>query len=144
MRARKALGHTLRTLAQGRLFWMILALGADLVEIGRVRALLERHGERALRRLFHEEERLYALRHQDPAPSLAARLAAKEAFQKCWPESLSWKAVWVGMEGRKPTLRFAPELEAALREKGLKALLTLSHERTHALAVVLLVREASG
>jgi len=119
---------------------MILALGADLVEIARVRRLLARHGEKALRRLFHEEELAYALARQDPAPSLAARLAAKEAFQKCWPESLSWKSVWVGMEGRKPLLRFAPALEAALQEQGLTALLTLSHERTHALAVVVLVR----
>jgi len=119
---------------------VILALGADLVEIARVRRLLARHGEKALRRLFHEEELAYALARQDPAPSLAARLAAKEAFQKCWPESLSWKSVWVGMEGRKPLLRFAPALEAALQEQGLTALLTLSHERTHALAVVVLVR----
>ena len=119
---------------------MILALGADLVEIARVRRLLARHGEKALRRLFHEEELAHALARQDPAPSLAARLAAKEAFQKCWPESLSWKSVWVGMEGRKPLLRFAPALEAALQEQGLTALLTLSHERTHALAVVVLVR----
>jgi len=119
---------------------VILALGADLVEIARVRRLLARHGEKALRRLFHEEELAYALARQDPAPSLAARLAAKEAFQKCWPESLSWKSVWVGMEGRKPLLRFAPALEATLQEQGLTALLTLSHERTHALAVVVLVR----
>jgi holo-[acyl-carrier protein] synthase len=98
---------------------VILALGADLVEIARVRRLLARHGERALKRLFHEEELAYALALKDPAPSLAARLAAKEAFQKCWPESLSWKSVWVGMEGRRPALRFAPALEAALRERGL-------------------------
>lgn len=123
---------------------MILALGADLVEIGRLRTLLQRHGERALKRLFHEEELRYALRHQDPAPSLAARFAAKEAFQKSWPERLSWKAVWVGMEGRRPVLRFAPELEARLEAQGLKALLTLSHEKTHALAVVLLVKKTAG
>jgi holo-[acyl-carrier protein] synthase len=123
---------------------VILALGADLVEIARVRRLLARHGERALKRLFHEEELAHALARQDPAPSLAARLAAKEAFQKCWPESLSWKSVWVGMEGKKPFLCFAPDLEAALRERGLTALLTLSHERTHALAVVALVRAPGG
>lgn len=123
---------------------MILALGADLVEIARVRRLLARHGEKALKRLFHEEELRYALALKDPAPSLAARLAAKEAFQKCWPESLSWKSVWVGLEGRKPVLRFAPALEATLQEEGLAALLTLSHERTHALAVVALVRAPGG
>ncbi|TFU27199.1 holo-ACP synthase [Thermus tengchongensis] len=121
---------------------MIRALGADLVEIARVRRLLARHGERALRRLFAEEEVAYALRHQDPAPSLAARLAAKEAFQKCWPESLSWKEVWVGMEGKRPVLRFAPRVKARLEAENLFAHLSLSHEKSHALAVVVL--EARG
>ncbi|GAB5603488.1 4'-phosphopantetheinyl transferase superfamily protein [Thermus sp. FJN-A] len=117
---------------------MIVALGTDLVEIARVRGLLLRHGEKALKRLFTQEELAYALRHRDPAPSLAARLAAKEAFQKCWPESLSWKEVWVEMEGRRPALRFAPRIGARMGEEGLFAHLSLSHERSHALAVVVL------
>lgn len=123
---------------------MIQAIGTDLVEIARIRGLLLRWGKRALERLFTEEELAYALRHQDPAPSLAARIAAKEAFQKCWPESLSWKAVWVGMEGRRPVLRFAPFLAQALEREGLRAHLTLSHERGMALAVVVLEARARG
>lgn len=123
---------------------MIQAIGADLVEIARVRGLLGRWGKRALERLFTEEELAYALRHQDPVPSLAARIAAKEAFQKCWPEPLAWKAVWVGMEGRRPVLRFAPALAAQLEAQGLVAHLSLSHERGHALAVVVLELRAPG
>ena len=46
---------------------MIQAIGTDLVEIDRVRRLLGRHGAKALKRLFTEEELTYALRHQDPA-----------------------------------------------------------------------------
>lgn len=121
---------------------MIQAIGTDLVEIERVRKLLKRHGEKALRRLFTPEELDYALRHQDPVPSLAARIAAKEAFQKCWPESLSWKEVWVGMEGRRPVLRFGPGLKARLEVEGFMTHLSLSHEKGHALAVVVL--EARG
>ncbi|GAA6743203.1 holo-ACP synthase [Thermus antranikianii] len=123
---------------------MIQAIGTDLVEIDRVRKLLKKHGGKALKRLFTEEELTYALRHQDPAPSLAARIAAKEAFQKCWPESLSWKEVWVGMEGRKPVLRFAPKVRARLEAEGLFAHLSLSHEKGHALAVVVLEARALG
>ncbi|WP_105317706.1 4'-phosphopantetheinyl transferase superfamily protein [Thermus tenuipuniceus] len=124
---------------------MIQAIGTDLVEIDRVRRLLKKHGGKALKRLFTEEELTYALRHQDPVPSLAARIAAKEAFQKCWPESLSWKEVWVGMEGRKPVLRFAPKVRARLEAEGLMAHLSLSHEKGHALAVVVLeFREPSA
>ncbi|HAR69152.1 MAG TPA: holo-[acyl-carrier-protein] synthase [Thermus scotoductus] len=123
---------------------MIQAIGTDLVEIDRVRKLLKKHGGKALKRLFTEEELTYALRHQDPAPSLAARIAAKEAFQKCWPESLSWKEVWVGMEGRKPVLRFASKVRARLEAENLFAHLSLSHEKSHALAVVILEARAPG
>ena len=99
---------------------MIQAIGTDLVEIDRVRRLLGRHGAKALKRLFTEEELTYALRHQDPAPSLAARIAAKEAFQKCWPESLSWKEVWVGMEGltHAPFARVAGSARSGPERRG--------------------------
>ena len=123
---------------------MIVALGPDPVETARAERPPSRPGQRALRRLFHEEEVAYALARQNPFPSLAARLAAKEAFQKCWPESLSWKEVWVGMEGKRPALRFAPRIEARMAEEGLFAHLSLSHERSHALAVVVLEARARG
>ncbi len=119
---------------------MVVGLGADLVEIRRIRRLLEGYGAKALGRLFTEEELTYALEREDPAPSLAARFAAKEAFQKCWPERVGWKQVWVGMEGARPVLRFAEGLRARLEAEGLEAQLTLSHERAYALAVVILQR----
>ncbi len=117
---------------------MVWAVGVDLVEIPRVRRLLSR--ERALKRLFTETELDYAFRHRDPAPSLAARLAAKEAFQKCWPEPLPWRAVWVEMDGKKPTLAFREDLGTRLQTLGLKAHLSLSHERGLAVALVVVER----
>ncbi len=63
---------------------MILGLGADLCDIRRIEAVLARHGERFLRRVFTEAERGRAARR---APALAAatyakRFAAKEACAK--------------------------------------------------------------
>jgi holo-[acyl-carrier protein] synthase len=55
---------------------MIVGIGMDLVEIGRVAALLERRGERALRRLFSDEEVARCRRADRPAESYAARFAA--------------------------------------------------------------------
>lgn len=117
---------------------MVWAVGVDLVEIPRVRRLLGR--ERALKRLFTEAELAYAFRHRDPAPSLAARLAAKEAFQKCWPEPLSWQAVWVEMEGKRPFLAFRADLRERLAALGLRVHLSLSHERGLAIALVVVER----
>ncbi|WP_253704843.1 4'-phosphopantetheinyl transferase superfamily protein, partial [Thermus scotoductus] len=108
----------------------------------RVRRLLGRHGAKALKRPFTDDELTISIRHQDPAPSLATRMAAKEAIQKCWPESLSWKEGWVGMEGRKPVVRFTPKVSARLVAENLIAQLSLGHEKSHALAVVILEARA--
>lgn len=118
---------------------MLEAIGTDLVEIARIKRALERYGERFLRRVYREEERAYALGQKDPAPALAARFAAKEAFQKCWPEPLSFQDVWVGLMGR-PVLRFSERLKSRMEGAGLRAHLSLSHERAYALAVVVLER----
>lgn len=61
---------------------MIVGIGIDLVEVERMRRLLERKGNRALHRLFTEGERTYAATHPEPARQLAARAAAKEAAFK--------------------------------------------------------------
>jgi len=61
---------------------MIHGIGIDIVEIARMRRLVERYGERFLRRVFTEGERAYAMQRRDPIPSLAARFAAKEAGLK--------------------------------------------------------------
>ena len=56
--------------------------GLDLVQITEARELLDRYGERFLRKCFGPEEIAYCLAQRDPAPHLAARLAVKEAFIK--------------------------------------------------------------
>jgi len=122
---------------------VIVAIGSDLVSVERVRGVYRRHPERFLERHFTPAERAYALAAADPAPRLAARWAAKEAFAKVWPSPLGWRDVAVGHEGPRPVLRFSPELERALAERGLSALVTLSHERDYALAFVALVTQPS-
>ncbi|CAM4286327.1 4'-phosphopantetheinyl transferase superfamily protein [Deinococcus marmoris] len=124
---------------------MIVAVGHDLIEISRIRRMLEREGPRA-ERLFAPEELAYCARLSDPAPSLAARFAAKEAFQKVWPRPHGWRDVWVvrtptpdGPFGfTRPFLAFAPTIEAEMQERGWVAHLTLTHTKEHASAVVVL------
>ena len=61
---------------------MIVGIGVDLVEIARMKRLLDNKGERVLTRLFTRTEREYAESHPEPARQLAARAAAKEAAFK--------------------------------------------------------------
>jgi len=118
---------------------VIVAVGLDLVEIERVRRAYLAHPQRFLARCFTPEETAFAVARRDPAPALAARFAAKEAFQKTWLERLSWHDVGVlRNEGQAPTLAFAPEVAARMAREGWRAHLTLTHARDHAAAVVVL------
>jgi len=60
-----------------------VAVGVDLVDVGRVRGALARHGARFTGRVLSEHEAAYCLSRPDPAPHVAARFAAKEAVVKC-------------------------------------------------------------
>jgi holo-[acyl-carrier protein] synthase len=119
---------------------MIVAVGIDMVELARVRAVLARHPRRFPERHFHARELADLEGRLDPVPGLAARFAAKEAFQKCWPEIIGWREVWVAKEGPRPRLAFAPGLAGAIAEQHLTVHVSLSHTREHAAAVVVLER----
>lgn len=124
---------------------MIVAVGHDLIEIARIRRMLEREGARA-EKLFAPTELAYAARLSDPAPSLAARFAAKEAFQKVWLRPHGWRDVWVERERTPdgpfpfapPVLGFAPDIAGEMTRRGWLAHLTLTHTKEHASAVVVL------
>ena len=116
---------------------MIRAVGVDLIEVGRIRSLIARQ-PRFLARCFTPAEQAELAGRADPAPGFAARFAAKEAFQKVWPESISWLDVWVAKNGRAPVLGFAPHLAEAMAAQHLVAHVSLSHAKTHAVATVVL------
>ena len=77
---------------------MILGTGFDLVAVRRFARFVERRGERALERLFTPEELDYCLSHRDPAPFLAARFAAKEAFYKALGTGMGAAGGWRDVE----------------------------------------------
>jgi holo-[acyl-carrier protein] synthase len=120
---------------------MIVGIGIDLVDIARVRKLVEGKGERALRRLFTERELEYAHRRPDPIPHLAARVAAKEAFgEHDGARCIGWREMEVvsGSDGR-PMLALhgsAAALASVLRVRRLWV--SLSHTQSSAGAVVVI------
>src|SRR5262245_63421183 len=88
----------------------IVGLGLDLVEIERVRALIERRGQRALQRLFTAGERAYCERRgASRFASYAGRFAVKEATMKLlgtgWAQGVRWVDIEVvRASGRAPEL----------------------------------------
>lgn len=117
---------------------MIVSVGIDVIELVRIERIWQRHPERFLERHFTADEIAFCRSKADPLPSIAARFAAKEAFQKCWFESHGWKDVWVVRDGMKPKLEFAPKISGSIEEQSLVVHLSLTHSRDNAAAVVVL------
>ncbi len=123
---------------------MVLGIGIDIIEVGRIQASYERFGERFLKRILHPNETGYCLSHKAPAPFLAARFAAKEAISKAFGTGIGAELGWQDMEvGRKDSGEPFVILHGAgkrlLQARGARAvLISLSHTQAHAAAVALL------
>ena len=77
---------------------MILGVGIDLVEVGRIRDSLERLGERFARRILCPAEYEYCFSHDNPSPHVAARFAAKEAVSKAFGTGIGTELGWLDIE----------------------------------------------
>jgi holo-[acyl-carrier protein] synthase len=91
---------------------MILGTGIDLVEVARIAELVQKHGERFLRRVFTPAEIEYAMPKASRYQHLAGRFAAKEAVFKAlgtgWARGVSWKLVEVRAgDGGAPSARLS-------------------------------------
>ena len=125
---------------------LLLGLGADLIDVERIRGVLDRQGDRFLNRVFTDEERAYCFGMKFPHKHLAARFAAKEAVSKAFTTGigaeLGWKSVSVYHgERHEPLVRLDERGQALLRQVGgTSVLLTLSHTDTAAMAVAAVVK----
>lgn len=120
---------------------MVIGLGIDLIETGRVRKTLEKFGERFLRRVFVSAEIDYCRSMADPVPHFAARFAAKEAVSKCFGTGIGaeigWRDIEVVRDERgKPGIRLHGDGERRASELGIsKFHVSLSHTEQYACAV---------
>ena len=126
---------------------LLLGLGCDVIEIARIRGVLERQGERFLQRVFTDEERAYCTARKSPPLHLAARFAAKEAVSKAFTTGigaeLGWRSVSIYHGPRQqPLVRLDVQGQALLAQVGAsRVLVSLSHTDTVAMAVAALVRD---
>ncbi len=122
---------------------MTLTTGVDLIELDRLRRLVEHHGERALARVYTPAELAHC---RGRLPELAARFAAKEAVAKALgvglqmmaADGIPWRDVeTLPDEKGKPVLRLHGRAAARAAELGLTEWsVSLSHGRDVAIAFV--------
>jgi holo-[acyl-carrier protein] synthase len=125
---------------------VLIGLGADIIEISRIRSVMLRHGDKFAERILTAEELAYCATMAHPHKHIAARFAAKEAVSKCFTTGigaeLGWKSVSVYHgERHEPLVRLDEQGRALLAHVGAtQVLLTLSHTENYAMAVAALVR----
>ncbi len=127
---------------------MVIAAGLDASDIPRVADILQRFGDRFLRRVFTDAEIAYCMQRRNPAPHLAARFAAKEAAMKALgtgrSQGVLWRDIEVIRRGGPPQLRFHGTAAARFASLGAtRALVSLTHSDALALAQVLFVADES-
>ncbi len=123
---------------------MILGAGVDLAEVERIRAAVERYGERFLARVFTDAEIEYVNQKANKYERFAARFAAKEAAMKAlgtgWRRGITWKDFEVAnLPSGRPTLRLhgmAAEIAGRLGVKSVH--LSLTHTARDGMAFVVL------
>lgn len=124
----------------------IVGLGMDATEVERIADMVAQYGDRFLRRVFTDQEIAYCMRRRNPAPHLAGRFAAKEAGMKAIGTGHAFGVLWKDLEvvrrGGPPQLQFHNAAgEHFARLGAARALLTITHTDTLALAHVILVGE---
>jgi holo-[acyl-carrier protein] synthase len=123
---------------------MILGTGVDLAEVPRIRASIERFGQRFIERIYTPGEIAYVERKANRPERYAARFAAKEAGMKAigtgWKRGVTWRDFEVAnLPSGKPTLRLhgvAAEIAAALGVRTIS--LSLTHTAELGMAHVIL------
>ncbi len=117
----------------------VYAVGIDIVEIPRIQDLINRYGEKFLRRVFTDTEIRYCTAKARSANSYSARFAAKEAVFKTtglgMDKGMKWRDVEIVNDAHgKPAIRLSGVASQLLVNKLIH--LSLSHTDTLAIAMV--------
>ncbi len=121
---------------------MIFGIGTDIVRTGRLKAAVERWGDRFLKRVYTDGEIAYAYRKSNPFLSLAARFAAKEALIKAVGKRLPVAMAdieIVNNEEGGPSISPRGNLRTYFEQEKIRQThVSLSHEDDYSIAFVVL------
>ncbi|TWG85456.1 holo-[acyl-carrier protein] synthase [Cupriavidus gilardii J11] len=129
---------------------MIYGVGTDIIQIDRVRGVMERTGGRFAEKVLGPRE--LAIYHRRKArvekrglAFLATRFAAKEAFSKAIGLGMHWPMTWRAMEllnlpSGEPYAHCHGELLQWLQERGLTVRVSVSDEQDYGVAFAIAER----
>ena len=123
---------------------MIVGIGSDVASISRIGEVLERHGERFVKRVLTAPERARYEKTVHKAAWLAKRWAAKEAFSKAIGTGIhypfTWQSITIGRDPKgKPLVLPGEAMKRHLDSLGVGRMhITLTDDADVAFAVVVL------
>ncbi|MFK8028536.1 MAG: holo-ACP synthase [Gammaproteobacteria bacterium] len=121
---------------------MLLGAGIDIVEVQRIKDIIERRGDRFIKKILHTNELEELAEGSNTIAFVAKRFAVKEAAAKALGTGIGKQLSFTDMyvehdELGKPLLRFIDECSERLKLKDKYSLLTIADERAYAVAHVL-------
>src|SRR3954466_7139686 len=121
-------------------------LGIDIIKVDRIRASLERFGERFTRRILTESERRYV---RDRPETMAGRWAAKEAVSKVLGlgvRGIGWRDIEIErLPTGQPAVRLHGRAAARADQLGMERIaVSITHESEYAVAIAFGIRTAGG
>jgi holo-[acyl-carrier protein] synthase len=123
---------------------VIVGTGVDLAEVPRIKASIERYGEKFIRRIYTPAEIAYVERKANKYERYAARFAAKEAGMKAigtgWRHGVRWQDFEVAnLPSGKPTLLLHGVAAGFAEKLGVKHIsLSITHTAELGMAHVIL------
>ena len=118
----------------------IIAHGIDLVDCPRIEQMIQRHGERFIKRVFTAAEQAYAGATKNEVEKLAGRFAAKEAVLKLIGTGWRGKIAWTDIEvinnpAGQPQVTLSGEVEKIADKLGIKHIsISITHTANFAIA----------
>lgn len=129
---------------------MVIGIGTDICDVRRIRASLQRHGERFARRVLCEDEYQVWLTRSQRWPErgvryLATRFSAKEAFSKAVGLGMRMPMTWrlceiANLASGQPVIRLHGGLKEWFDAQGLSAHVSVTDESDYAASFVVVER----
>jgi len=121
---------------------MLLGAGIDIVEVKRIKNIIERRGDRFIEKILHSRELEELATMSNSIAFVAKRFAVKEAAAKALGTGIGKQLSFTDMyvehdELGKPLLKFTEDCHSRLNLEGKHLLLTIADERAYAVAHVL-------
>lgn len=122
---------------------MVVGLGVDIIQNKRIESVIQKWGEKFLKKFFSENEINSLSKTRNKDQRLAANYAAKEAFVKAmgtgFRSGMKFKYIEVKRDNLgKPFIDTHGKVKDAVTRKGVKSIhLSISHEKDYSVALVI-------